>query len=79
MSFPPVAENWNSHWSLSPAVRTVEGGTVVVNDCQARLLLVSRIWPLEPSDGYKAASTQYPPMYPPGTSPPGAPAVAKAH
>lgn len=37
------------------------------------------IWPLEPSDGYKAASTQYPPMYPPGSSPPGAPAVAKAH
>ncbi|HXS26314.1 MAG TPA: ankyrin repeat domain-containing protein, partial [Steroidobacteraceae bacterium] len=37
------------------------------------------IWPLQPSDGYKAASTQYPPMYPPGSSPPGAPAVAKAH
>jgi uncharacterized protein len=36
------------------------------------------IWPLEPGDGYKAASTQYPPMYPPGTSPPGAPAVAKS-
>jgi len=36
------------------------------------------IWPLEPSDGLKAASTKYPPMYPPGTSPPAAPAVAKA-
>ncbi len=36
------------------------------------------IWPLEPSDGLRAASTQYPPMYPPGTSPPAAPAVAKA-
>jgi hypothetical protein len=37
------------------------------------------IWPLEPSDGYRAASTQYPPMYPPGKSPPeAAPAVAKA-
>ncbi|MGH8219535.1 MAG: ankyrin repeat domain-containing protein [Steroidobacteraceae bacterium] len=35
------------------------------------------IWPLEPSDGYEAASTKYPPMYPPGTSPPEAPAVAK--
>ncbi|MGH8260844.1 MAG: ankyrin repeat domain-containing protein [Steroidobacteraceae bacterium] len=35
------------------------------------------IWPLQPSDGYAAASTQYPPMYPPGTTPPGAPAVAK--
>jgi ankyrin repeat protein len=36
------------------------------------------IWPLEPSDGLRAASTQYPPMYPPGTSPPSAPTVAKA-
>jgi hypothetical protein len=36
------------------------------------------IWPLQPSDGYKAASTQYPPMYPPGTPPPAAPKVAKA-
>lgn len=35
------------------------------------------IWPLEPSDGYRAASTKYPPMYPPGSSPPEAPAVAK--
>ena len=35
------------------------------------------IWPLEPSDGIRAASTQYPPMYPPGTSPPAGPAVAK--
>jgi len=37
------------------------------------------IWPLEPSDGLRAASTQYPPMYPPGSTPPEAPAVAKAH
>jgi len=36
------------------------------------------IWPLEPSDGLRAASTQYPPMYPPGSSPPAAPAVARA-
>ena len=35
------------------------------------------IWPLQPSDGLRAASTQYPPMYPPGTSPPTGPAVAK--
>ncbi len=36
------------------------------------------VWPLEPSDGYRAASTQYPPMYPPGTTPPAGPAVARA-
>ena len=36
------------------------------------------IWPLEPSDGLKSASTVYPPMYPPGSSAPATPAVAKA-
>ncbi|HEY1899294.1 MAG TPA: ankyrin repeat domain-containing protein [Steroidobacteraceae bacterium] len=35
------------------------------------------IWPLQPSDGLRAASTQYPPMYPPGTQQPASPQVAK--
>ncbi len=30
------------------------------------------IWPLQPSDGLRAASTQYPPMAPPGTQAPAA-------
>ncbi len=34
------------------------------------------IWPLQPSDGLRAASTQYPPMYPSGP-PPAAPRVAQ--